>query len=234
MAPQKESVQKMFDDISPKYDFLNHFLSFGTDILWRRKLVRMLSRKNPRKILDVATGTGDLAIAMAGIKPESIVGIDISHKMLAIGIKKIERKKLRSTISFREGDAEHIPFRNESFNAVTVAFGVRNFENLKKGLTEMKRVLRPGGIMMILEFSHPSAVPFKQLYGFYARYIIPFIGNLISRHSYAYTYLPESVDAFPSGEAFMEIMRETGVINCSRISLTFGIASLYMGEKPIK
>lgn len=220
----------MFDDISSQYDFLNHFLSLGIDVLWRKKLVRLLRTKKPSRILDVATGTGDLAIALTRLKPEKIIGIDIAEKMLEIARQKIRKRGLDEIISFRKSDAERIPFSNQSFDAVTVAFGVRNYEDLRKGLSEMKRVLRPGGSMMILEFSHPSTIPFKQLYRLYSRSVIPFIGHFISGHSRAYNYLPESVDAFPSGNDFLEILSSTGLKNCRVIPLSFGIASIYCAE----
>lgn len=231
MAPKKETVQKMFDDISGKYDFLNHFLSLGIDVLWRKRLVKMVRKSNPGNILDVATGTGDLAFALANMKPQSIVGIDISEKMLAVAKRKSSERSLDHLIRFEQNDAQHIPFKDGSFDAVTVAFGVRNFEDLKAGLTEMNRILKPGGCMLILEFSHPRKTPFKQLYGFYSRYVIPFFGKLISRHSEAYRYLPESVAAFPSGDDFLAIMKSVGIHNCSTTTLSMGIASIYYGER---
>jgi demethylmenaquinone methyltransferase / 2-methoxy-6-polyprenyl-1,4-benzoquinol methylase len=234
MSPKKESVQKMFDDISPKYDFLNHFLSFGIDFSWRKKLVALLSERHPHRILDVATGTGDVAIALTYLDTEQIVGIDISDKMLDIARRKVTEKGMQKIISFKQSDAERIPFSDGSFDAVTVAFGVRNFENLRKGLFEMKRVLRPGGTMMILEFSHPTATPFKQFYRFYSRFVIPFIGKRISSHSDAYRYLPESVAAFPSGDEFLHILAELGLTNCIQKKLSFGIASIYSCQSPDK
>jgi demethylmenaquinone methyltransferase / 2-methoxy-6-polyprenyl-1,4-benzoquinol methylase len=234
MSPKKDSVQKMFDDISPKYDFLNHFLSFGIDFIWRKKMVSMLSASHPRRILDVATGTGDVAIALTRMNPEQITGIDISEKMLDIARKKVNEKGLQKIISFKQSDAERIPFSDGSFDAVTVAFGVRNYEDLRKGLSEMKRVLRPGGKMLILEFSHPSATPFKQFYHFYSRFVIPFIGKLISSHSNAYRYLPESVAAFPSGDDFLRILTELELTNCQQKILSFGIASIYSCQTPNK
>ncbi len=224
----------MFNEISGRYDFLNHFLSFGIDHWWRRKFVSVLSKKKPLLILDVATGTGDLAIAMRTLSPEKITGIDIASQMLDIGKIKIEKKKLTGKIIFLTGDAESIPFPDKSFDAVTVAFGVRNFENLEKGLLEMKRILKPGGTMQILEFSHPGSAPFKQIYRFYSRFIIPFFGKIISRNNQAYSYLPESVAAFPSGDDFIRILEKIGMENSSYISLTFGISSIYSGEKPGK
>jgi demethylmenaquinone methyltransferase / 2-methoxy-6-polyprenyl-1,4-benzoquinol methylase len=234
MSPKKDSVQKMFDDISPKYDFLNHFLSLGIDFIWRRKLVSMLSVAQPSRILDVATGTGDVAILLARLNPEQITGIDISEKMLDLARKKVTEKGLQKIISFKQSDAERIPFSDGSFDAVTVAFGVRNYEDLCKGLSEMKRVLRPGGMMLILEFSHPSATPLKQFYRFYSRFVIPFIGKLISSHSNAYRYLPESVAAFSSGIDFLRILSDLGLINCQQETLSFGIASIYSCQTPDK
>ncbi len=221
----------MFDDISPRYDFLNHFLSFGIDHGWRKKLVKMLAGVKPGDVLDVATGTGDLAIAIASLKPMKIVGIDISEKMLEVGRAKLAAKGLDNLITLRRGDAEKIPFSDNSFHAITVAFGVRNFENLEVGLKEMRRVLRPGGVMLILEFSHPSAFPMRQLYGIYSRFVIPVMGRMISGNSKAYSYLPESVAAFPSGKNFLDILDNCGLKNASRTSLSMGIASIYMAEK---
>lgn len=230
-APKKETVRRMFDDISGKYDFLNHFFSFGIDHLWRKKLVRLLAPSKPVSILDVACGTGDLALSLARLQPQRIVGIDISEKMLEIGRKKISRKGQEPVIRLQQGDAEHIPFPDNTFDAVTVAFGVRNFDDLGLGLSEMRRVLRPGGCLLILEFSHPTAFPMKQLYGFYSHAIIPAVGRLISGSSTAYTYLPQSVDAFPSGNDFLEILDQRGLVRVNQISLTGGIASVYTGEK---
>lgn len=228
---KKDSVQKMFNDISGRYDFLNHFLSFGIDFIWRRKLVNLLSHYHPVRVLDVATGTGDLAILIGNLNPEQVIGIDIAGNMLQIASQKVLKKHLQDRITFQDGDAEALPFPEGYFDAVTVAFGVRNFEDLEKGLVEMKRVIRPGGVMMILEFSHPGSFPWKQLYGFYSRHFIPIIGKLISGNRNAYTYLPESVSVFPSGIDFMNIMKLVGMKNVNRITLTFGIASIYTGEK---
>jgi demethylmenaquinone methyltransferase/2-methoxy-6-polyprenyl-1,4-benzoquinol methylase len=228
---KKEVVRVMFDDISSKYDFLNHFLSFGIDRIWRRKLVNILRQRKPDKILDVATGTGDLAIAISALNPQKIVGIDISEKMLEIGRKKIMDKGLNKLIALQRADAEKIPFSDNSFAAITVAFGVRNYENLELGLSEMSRVLRPGGLMLILEFSHPGSFPMKQLYAFYSRYCIPAFGRMISGNSNAYTYLPESVAAFPSGENFLLILKKLGLKNVRQVSLSMGIASIYLAEK---
>ncbi|MEI6173038.1 MAG: bifunctional demethylmenaquinone methyltransferase/2-methoxy-6-polyprenyl-1,4-benzoquinol methylase UbiE [Bacteroidota bacterium] len=228
---KKEAVRVMFDDISPKYDFLNHFLSFGIDYRWRKTLVSILKTYHPNSVLDVATGTGDLAIAIEQIKPQKIVGIDISEKMLEIGRQKINQKGLNQVITLRRADAEKIPFSDNTFEAITVAFGVRNFENLELGLKEMKRVLRPGGVMLILEFSHPSSFPMKQLYRIYSRFVIPVMGRIISGNRKAYTYLPESVAAFPSGQKFVDILSGLGLIKAGRRSLNSGIASIYLAEK---
>jgi demethylmenaquinone methyltransferase / 2-methoxy-6-polyprenyl-1,4-benzoquinol methylase len=228
---KKEVVREMFDDISPRYDFLNHFLSFGIDHGWRKRLVGMLALRKPVKVLDVATGTGDLAIAIAALSPQKIVGIDISEKMLEVGQAKIAEKGLGNLITLRQADAEKIPFSDSSFDAITVAFGVRNYENLELGLQEMKRVLRPGGVMLILEFSHPGSFPMKQLYGIYSRFVIPVMGRAISGNSKAYSYLPESVAAFPSGKDFLGILDRIGLKNTKQVRLSMGIASIYVAEK---
>lgn len=230
-TPKKERVRRMFDDISGKYDFLNHFFSFGIDHLWRNKLVRLLAPSKPQSILDVACGTGDLALSLVRLHPQRIMGIDISEKMLEIGREKILRKGKEPVILLQQGDAEHIPFPENTFDAVTVAFGVRNFDDLSLGLSEMRRVLKPGGSMYILEFSHPTAFPMKQLYRFYSHAIIPLVGGLISGSSTAYTYLPQSVDAFPSGQDFLSVLDKSGLIRTRQFSLTGGIASVYSGEK---
>ena len=223
MVPQanKEVVREMFDSISPRYDFLNHFLSFGIDHAWRRKLVNILAPRKPSTVLDVATGTADLAIAIAALKPQRIAGIDISEKMLEVGRAKLSEKGLEKLITLRRADAEKIPFSDNSFDAITVAFGVRNFENLEQGLGEMRRVLRPGGVMLILEFSHPSSFPI----------VIPVMGRMISGNRKAYTYLPESVAAFPSGKKFLEILVKLGMKHSEQVQLSMGIASIYTAEK---
>jgi len=227
----KEQVQQMFNDISGKYDFLNHFLSLGVDFSWRRKFVNQLSHYKPHHILDIATGTGDLALLISTLEPEHVTGIDIAGNMLAIAKQKAIQKHLQDRLTFEEGDAEDLPFPDEVFDAVTVAFGVRNFEDLERGLSEMKRVMKTGGVMMILEFSHPPSFPWKQLYGFYSKHMIPFIGKIVSRNKQAYTYLPESVSAFPSGKDFLDILEKVGMKNVSQLSLTFGVATIYTGEK---
>jgi len=228
---KKENIQEMFNAISGNYDFLNHFLSLGIDFWWRKVFVKQLFRYSPRNVLDIATGTGDLALLICEKNPEHVTGIDIAGNMLAIAKQKAERRNLNSRVTFLEGDAEAISFPDEMFDAVTVAFGVRNFENLDQGLSEMKRVMKTGGVMIILEFSHPNAFPWKQLYEFYSKYLIPFIGKLVSKDKRAYSYLPESVSAFPSGKDFLEILSNGGMKNVSQRTLTFGVATIYTGLK---
>ena len=228
---KKEQVAEMFDNIAGNYDFLNHFLSMGIDIFWRKRLVRKLKRQTPATILDVATGTGDLAIEMLKSNPSKIVGIDISNGMLEVGRQKIKAKKLESKITLQQADSENLPFADASFDAVTISFGARNFENLEKGLSEMCRVLRPGGKLYILEFSQPTLFPFKQLYQFYFKYVLPLIGKLISKDNAAYTYLPESVGAFPHGKKLNHIIEKCGYTNAKNHPLTMGIASIYTAEK---
>jgi demethylmenaquinone methyltransferase / 2-methoxy-6-polyprenyl-1,4-benzoquinol methylase len=227
----KDSVRHMFDDISPKYDFLNHFLSFGIDRRWRKQLVRILAEHKPSAILDVASGTADLAVAMAAIGPEKITGIDISSKMLEIGKKKVRSHGLDQMITLQTADAEKLPFPGNSFDAVTVAFGVRNFTDLGAGLREMKRVLRPGGVMLILEFSHPGAFPVRQLYPIYSRFLIPLTGGIISGNRRAYRYLHDTVADFPTGRAFLDILEKEGMKNTGQLALSKGIASIYRAEK---
>ncbi|MCK5787500.1 MAG: bifunctional demethylmenaquinone methyltransferase/2-methoxy-6-polyprenyl-1,4-benzoquinol methylase UbiE [Chlamydiia bacterium] len=228
---KKEQVAEMFDNISPKYDFLNHFLSMGIDIQWRKKVVSIIEKSGAKNILDIATGTGDLAIAMSKINPEKITGLDLSEGMLKIGIEKIKEKNLSSLIEMIQGDSEDLPFSDNTFDAITVSFGVRNFENLSKGLSEIYRVLKPGGTFVILEFSQPQKAPMKQLYGFYSKYILPTMGKIISSDSSAYTYLPESVEAFPYGKELLAILKNTGFINETAKELTFGISTIYHSNK---
>ena len=228
---KKEQVADMFDNISPKYDFLNHVLSMGIDIRWRKNAVNILKRKKPATVLDVATGTADFAIQNIGSGASQITGIDISNGMLEVGRKKIKAKGLDSVIQLRLADSEQLPFEDNSFDAITVGFGVRNFEDLEKGLGEMLRVLKPGGTCLILEFSKPQKFPIKQLYQFYFKYILPTIGKIISKDQSAYTYLPDSVDAFPFGERFTQILESVGYKSTKIIPQTFGIASIYQASK---
>ncbi len=231
-AGKREQVERMFNSIATKYDFLNHFLSAGTDILWRKKTVALLKKKAPKKILDMATGTADLAIEAAyTLHPEDITGIDISENMLLLAGEKIKKKNLGNIIRLKREDSEKTSFPGNNFDAVTVSFGVRNFENLEKGLREMHRVLKPGGTAVILEFSTPGKFPVKQLYHFYFRRILPLIGKIFSGNTQAYHYLPESVKAFPSGRDFIKIMDACGFEKTGFIPLSFGIASIYYGEK---
>jgi len=228
---KKEQVARMFDSISGNYDFLNHFLSLGIDIRWRRKAIKLLAPGKPELILDVATGTGDFAVEALKLNPVKVIGIDISEGMLNVGRKKMKDRGYDSRIELISGDSENLPFEENKFDAVIVAFGVRNFENLEKGLAEMHRVLRPGGRMVVLEFSRPRMFPFKQLYNFYFNFILPKIGKLISKDPAAYTYLPESVQAFPDGEIFTGILSRIGFKDTLCKPLTFGISSLYTGIK---
>jgi len=221
----------MFNNIAHRYDFLNHFLSAGIDYRWRKKAIKILGRNNPKTILDVATGTGDLAIEALKINPKKIIGIDIAEDMLSIGREKIAKKEVLDIISLQTGDSENIEFEDNSFDAVMVAFGVRNFENLEKGLSEMYRVLKKNGEVMILEFSKPTRFPIKQFYSFYFRLILPVLGKIVSGDNSAYTYLPESVGEFPAGKNFTDILKNLGFQQTKLISLTFGIASIYLGKK---
>jgi demethylmenaquinone methyltransferase/2-methoxy-6-polyprenyl-1,4-benzoquinol methylase len=231
-AGKKAEVEQMFDKIAPKYDLLNRVLSLGIDIRWRKQAIAYLAASNPQKILDVATGTADVAILMAKIlKPTQVIGIDIANQMLEIGRDKIAQQGLSDKISLETGDSEKLRFEDNSFDAITVAFGVRNFENLEKGLAEMYRVTRPGGRVVILEFSKPHVFPFKQLYNSYFEYVLPFIGRLTSRDVRAYTYLFESVQVFPEGDDFKNILTKIGFQNPSCERLTLGICSIYSAVK---
>lgn len=230
-SSKKEQVAEMFDNISHRYDFLNHFLSLGIDKLWRKKAVKILSVIEPKIILDVATGTGDFAIESLSLKPNKVVGIDISQGMLDKGIIKIKKNGQEDIIELKYGDSENIPFEDNHFDAITVAFGVRNFENLEKGLSEMKRVLKTGGMAVVLEFSKPKKFPIKQIYNFYFHKVLPGIGKLVSKDASAYTYLPESVEAFPEGKDFEAILKKVG-FNCkSTHPLFFGVSSIYVVQK---
>jgi demethylmenaquinone methyltransferase/2-methoxy-6-polyprenyl-1,4-benzoquinol methylase len=231
-AEKKQQVSKMFNNISGKYDFLNHFLSAGIDRRWRKKAIAALKEIQPKIILDVATGTGDLALeAQKQLNPEKIIGIDIAVKMLDIGRGKIKKKGLTEIMTLEEGDSENLPFEDNSFDAVIVAFGVRNFANVEKGLQEMTRVLRPGGKCVILEFSKPKVFPIKQLYNFYFSSILPGIGRMTSKDKKAYAYLYESVQAFPEGKVFEELLQKIGLKNTTCEALTMGICSIYTGIK---
>ena len=229
---KKVQVENMFDSIAPKYDVLNHTLSLNIDKIWRRKVARIVSKTNPNTVLDVATGTCDLAIVTAHkAHPQSVCGIDLSEEMLNVGRQKVQKANLADVITVQKGDAENMPFADNTFDAITVAFGVRNFENLEAGLREMLRVLKPGGSCVVLEFTMPVTFPVKQLYNFYFRHILPLIGRLVSSHKSAYTYLPESVKAFPQRTDFVHIMEQCGYTNARFRSLSFGIAAIYVASK---
>ena len=228
---KKEEVAEMFNNISGKYDFLNHFLSLGIDKLWRKKAVRELKQIQPKRILDIATGTGDFALELLKLKPEQIIGLDISSGMLEVGREKMKKRKVDHVVEMVLGDSENIPYEKGHFDALTVAFGVRNFENLEKGLSEMLRVLRPGGKAVILEFSKPKRFPVKQVFGFYSKYIIPFLGKRISKDEKAYAYLPESVAAFPEGADFVNILNKVGYKEVKATTVSGGIATIYTGIK---
>ena len=228
---KKEQVAQMFDTISGNYDNLNRVISFGIDIKWRKKVLQIVSQSNPKIILDIATGTGDLAILMAQTPAKKIIGLDISSGMLAVGVQKIADKKLSDRIEMILGDSENMPFEDDYFDAITVAFGVRNFENLEKGLSEILRVLKPGGTFVILETSVPEKIPYKQGYHFYSRNILPLIGKLFSKDNTAYGYLSESSAVFPYGERLNNILRKTGFIDVKDMPQTFGVATIYYASK---
>lgn len=228
---KKEQVATMFDNISANYDDLNRVISFGIDISWRKKVVQLVSKNNPKQILDIATGTGDLAIMMSQLNPDKIIGLDISAGMLDVGKRKIANVNLSDKIDMVVGDSENMPFNDNTFDAITVSFGVRNFANLDKGLTEIKRVLKPGGTFIVLETSNPTKFPFKQGYKFYTTYILPFIGKIFSRDKAAYSYLCESANIFPFGEAFDNILQKNGFINTEYRPVTFGVATIYSATK---
>ncbi len=231
MSGKKEQVADMFDNIAGKYDFLNHFLSMGIDKIWRRRAIKLLKSYSPESILDIATGTGDFAIAASKINPKNVTGIDISKEMLKLGIKKIKKKNLSQIIKLYEGDSENINFNDNSFDAAIVAFGVRNFENLSLGIKEIYRVLKPGGAFIVLEFSKPGHFPVKQIYNFYFKNILPYTGRVFSKDKSAYTYLPDSVNAFPDGEDFKTILRNHAFVDVKHYPQTCGIATIYVGEK---
>jgi demethylmenaquinone methyltransferase / 2-methoxy-6-polyprenyl-1,4-benzoquinol methylase len=229
---KRAQVERMFDKIAPKYDLLNRILSLGIDLSWRKRAISKLASLQPKQILDVATGTADVALLTAKmLKPEKIIGIDIAVQMLEIGREKIAQRGLSDIISLQTGDSEQLPFEDNCFDAVTVAFGVRNFEHLEQGLAEMYRVLRPGGRVVILEFSRPNYFPFKQIYRIYFKFVLPFIGRLTSRDTSAYDYLYKSAMAFPEGETFMNILTKTGFQDPVSERLSLGICSIYTAAK---
>lgn len=230
-SSKRERVEEMFDSIATRYDLLNKVLSGGIDKRWRKKAIDQLVAIKPVSILDIATGTADLALESMRLKPAEIIGIDISNKMLDIGRHKIMAKGYQGLIRLEQGDSEHLPYTDERFDAITVAFGVRNFEHLEVGLKEMLRVLRPGGKVVILEFSQPVSFPVKQFYNFYSYKVMPKIGQLLSKERSAYEYLPASVSAFPYGNKFLSILTKTGFKETKCIPLTFGIASIYTAIK---
>jgi len=229
---KKAQVTTMFDRVAPYYDFLNRLLSLRIDVLWRKKALRMLTKNNPKVILDIATGTADLSIMSTKIwQPEKIIGLDISQQMLNVGQTKIDKRNLSSIISLERGDSENLRFKDEAFDTVMAAFGVRNFENLEKGLSEMNRVLQKGGTCMILEFSKPRVFPLKQLFNIYFKYILPVIGKLTSKDPKAYEYLYESVQVFPDYDNFASILKKTGFVDVSYKPLSFGICTIYLAKK---
>ena len=228
---KKEQVAKMFDTISENYDGLNRVISLGIDVSWRKKVVKIIGKNKPKQILDIATGTGDLAIMMASLNPDKIVGLDISAGMLEVGKQKIAKANLSNKIEMIVGDSEKMPFDDNTFDAITVSFGVRNFENLDKGLTEIKRVLKPGGTFVVLETSNPTAFPFKQGYQIYTSFILPIIGKMFSKDKVAYSYLSESANSFPFGKAFNNILEKNGFKNAENKPVTFGVASIYTATK---
>ena len=230
---KKDQVAEMFDNISEKYDFLNHFLSMGIDKLWRKKAIKIIGKHNPKKILDIATGTGDFAIEALKLKPNEIIGVDISKGMLAKGRVKVSKIKADNIITLDYGDSEDLPFESNTIDAITVGFGVRNFENLEKGLGEMLRVLKPNGIAAILEFSKPKKFPIKQGFNFYSKYILPKVGKAISKDATAYTYLPESVEAFPEGKEFEDILLKVGFKTVKQDLVSGGIATIYSCIKKV-
>ncbi len=228
---KKEQITKMFDNISKEYDDLNRVISFGIDIKWRNKVVQLVANKNPESSLDIATGTGDLAINLTQSSAKKIIGLDISEGMLDVGRKKINAKKLNNTIEMIVGDSENLPFDNNSFDAITVAFGVRNFEHLEVGLKEILRVLKPNGIFVVLETSVPTKFPFRQGYFLYTKILLPAIGKLFSRDKKAYSYLSSSAAKFPYGDAFNNILKKTGFISTTALPQTFGVATIYTSSK---
>ena len=230
-AGKKEQVATMFDNISKEYDGLNRVISFGIDVSWRKKVTKIVSRNNPKQILDIATGTGDLALMMSQLNPDKIVGLDISAGMLEVGKQKVAKANLSDTIEMVVGDSENMPFDDNTFDAITVSFGVRNFANLDKGLKEIRRVLKPNGTFVVLETSNPTKFPFKRGYKLYTSFILPVIGKIFSRDKVAYSYLSESANSFPFGEAFDNILQKNGFINTEYKPVTFGVATIYSATK---
>lgn len=228
---KKEQVTKMFDTISGEYDGLNRVISFGIDVKWRKKVVNIVKESSPNTILDIATGTGDLAIALASTNANKIIGLDISSGMLEVGKQKVTKKGLENRIEMVWGDSENMPFEDNAFDAITVAFGIRNFETLENGLKEILRVLKPGGRFVILETSVPTKTPYRQGYGFYTKYILPIIGRVFSKDKSAYRYLSESASVFPHGEDLNNILRKIGFINVEDFPQTFGVATIYVSSK---
>lgn len=231
VSTQKQYVRSLFDSIAYRYDLLNHLLSGGIDLYWRRKAIEHLKELHPLRILDVATGTADFAIAALRLHPQEVVGIDIAEEMLTVGRAKLRKRGFDSIISLHTGDAEGLQFETGSFDAAIVAFGARNFGYLEKGLAEMYRVLQPSGMIVVLEFSRPHVFPLKQLYFFYFRRVLPLIGHVISRSKVAYQYLPDTVMKFPEGEDFLSRLKGAGFSHTVQKRLTLGIASIYTGTK---
>jgi len=228
---KKNQIESMFDNIAHKYDFLNHLLSFGVDIMWRKYAIKRISEVQPKLILDMATGTGDFAFEALTISPEKVIGVDLSQNMLNIGIDKAKTRNLSDKIEFVKGDSEQLQFADNHFDAITVGFGVRNFQSLEKGLSELSRVLKIGGRIAILEPSFPTNPLMKFIFTIHFKYITPFLGKLFSKDASAYNYLPDSVQAFPQGNEFTSIMEKSGFINTKSIPLTFGMCTLYLGDK---
>jgi demethylmenaquinone methyltransferase/2-methoxy-6-polyprenyl-1,4-benzoquinol methylase len=228
---EKAYVRSLFDSIAYRYDLLNHLLSGGVDLYWRRRAVEHLMALRPRRVLDVATGTADFAIAALRCEPERVVGVDIAERMLEVGREKLKRRGLDGRITLESGEAERLQFPDGTFDAAIVAFGVRNFEHLEAGLKEMNRVLRPGGKVVVLEFSRPRVFPFKQVYNLYFRSILPKIGEYVSRHDEAYRYLPDTVMNFPDGKAFIALLQQAGFREVAEDRLTLGIATVYTGTR---
>ena len=228
---KKEQVAQMFDNISENYDGLNRVISLGIDVKWRKKVVKIVGENNPKQILDIATGTGDLALMMASLNPERIIGLDISSGMLEVGKRKIDKAKLSNKIEMIVGDSEEMPFKDDTFDAITVSFGVRNFANLYKGIKEISRVLKPDGVLVILETSNPTKFPFKQGYKLYTNLFLPIVGKLFSKDKVAYSYLSESANSFPFGEAFNNILQKNGFNNTEHTPITFGVATIYIASK---